>query len=101
MEEVLVNYFQNLFTSSNPTIQDETYEVVKDKLSEEHRLWCEKPYSSEEVLDAIHLMHPLKAPGPDGLLALVYQKYWRIVGRDVEDLVLQILNNNGPTDTIN
>ncbi|MCI14768.1 ribonuclease H protein, partial [Trifolium medium] len=46
-------------------------------------------------------MHPLKAPGPDGLPAMFYQKYWHIVGDDVQNLVLGILNNNGQTPDIN
>lgn len=46
-------------------------------------------------------MHPLKAPGPDGLPALFYQKYWNIVGKDVEELVLKILNDNMSPESLN
>ncbi|XP_074313486.1 uncharacterized protein LOC141648659 [Silene latifolia] len=34
----------------------------------------------EEVLEALNQMHPLKAPGPDGMNGLFYQTYWHIVG---------------------
>lgn len=89
--ELLVNYFQGLFTSSSPMDVDELCEVVKDKLSEEHKQWCNRPFSSEEVQNAIHQMHPLKAPRPDGLPAMFFQKYWNFVGKVVEEVVLQIL----------
>jgi len=46
-----------------------------------------------EVKDAIDQMHPLKAPGPDGLPALFYQKFWHIVGRDIQQLALSVLND--------
>lgn len=39
-------------------------------------------------------MHPLKAPGLDGLSALFFQKYYDIVGLEVRKLVLDVLNNN-------
>jgi len=46
-------------------------------------------------------MHPLKAPGPDGLPALFFQKYWHIVGREVQDLALSILNTGEQPHDIN
>lgn len=64
-------------------------------------MWCEKEFKEEEVFEAIHQMHPLKAPGPDGLPALFFQKYWHIVGREVQKLVLHVLNNNLEPDELN
>ncbi|XP_074315430.1 uncharacterized protein LOC141651628 [Silene latifolia] len=49
-------------------------------------------YRGEEVLEALTQMHPLKAPGPDGMNALFYQSYWHIVGPSVTRTVLGILN---------
>lgn len=80
----MVYYFQELFTSSNPTNLELANEVVRDKLSLEHKIWCEKPYSSEEINEAIQQMLPLKAPGPDGLptffLPKVLEDCWERYG---------------------
>lgn len=46
-------------------------------------------------------MNPLKAPGPDGLPSLFFQKYWHIVGSDVRSVVLDMLNNDKDSSRIN
>jgi hypothetical protein len=75
IERVLINYYDELFSSSNSSNIEDTCEVVKGKLSEDHKWWCEMAYTREEVKEAIFQMHPLKAPGPDGLPALFYKKF--------------------------
>ena len=39
-------------------------------------------------------MLPTKAPDPDGISAILFQKYWVIVGNDVICMVLNVLNSN-------
>lgn len=46
-------------------------------------------------------MHPLRAPGPDGLPALFFQKYWHIVGSEVITFALGILNEAKSPECIN
>ena len=36
-------------------------------------------------------MHPEKTPGPDGMIALFYQKFWDIVKEDLTHMVNQFL----------
>ena len=48
----------------------------------------------EEVVTALKQMHPTKAPGPDGMLAIFFQKYWDVVGNDITCMVLNVLNSD-------
>ncbi|MCH93722.1 hypothetical protein A2U01_0014675, partial [Trifolium medium] len=58
-------------------------------------------YTAVEVLQAIKDMKSLAAPGPDGLPALFYQTYWDVIGPDITNLILDILNNNGDPGPLN
>ncbi|XP_058733791.1 uncharacterized protein LOC131605427 [Vicia villosa] len=88
-------------SSTVKEICEEFCSVVRGKLNSENVLWCSERFSKEEVKAALDQMNPLKAPGPGGLPALFYQKYWNIVGSDVSNLVLDILNANKSPALIN
>ena len=53
-----------------------------------------KDFTAEEVRTALWQMHPTKAPRPDGMSTSFYQKFWDIVGYDVTNMVLNVLNSN-------
>ena len=60
-----------------------------------------KEFHKEEIFQAIHSMHPTKAPGPNSMPAIFYKKYWDIIGDDVSEIILNILNSNAPMANLN
>lgn len=52
----------------------------------------DRPFLVEEIKEAVLVMGPLKAPGPDGFQARFYQKFWDVVGLDVTQQVMVILD---------
>ena len=49
-------------------------------------------FTREEVVMALKQMETLKAPRPDGLPPLFFQRYWHVVGDDVTEVVLSCLS---------
>ena len=58
-------------------------------------------YTAKEVRVALFQMGPTKAPGPDGINALFYQKFWHVVGDTVVLAMLDFLNNGNMLPKIN
>lgn len=66
MEDIVVNDFSGLFTSSNPLTIDEVTSVVPRLISDEMNQSLIQEITIEEVWQSLKQMHPSKAPGPDG-----------------------------------
>jgi hypothetical protein len=45
-------------------------------------------YTDEEITSALHGIGDLKAPGPDGMPAIFFKKFWDLVGERVKNEVL-------------
>jgi hypothetical protein len=49
-------------------------------------------YTCDEVKKALFNIGDLKAPGPDGLHAVIYKRLWHVIGEDLTDEVLLAIN---------
>ena len=74
---------------------------LTEKITDDMLEVMSKLYSSEEVKVSLFQMGPTKAPGPDGINALFYQKFWHIVGNEVTEAVLQFLHTGHMVPNIN
>ena len=99
--KILVDFYADLFTTSNPHNLDSIMEGVQEVVTEEMNAKLTAMYTVEEVELAIKEMAPLKAPGPDGLPPLFYQTYWTDVGMDISQAVLSCLNSGSLLKSIN
>lgn len=97
MENITNQYFLTLFHSSNPdTNSIETIlDSIPRRVTKDQNSLLLQEFTREEVYMVIKGMHPSKAPGPDGIQAMFYQKYWDIVGEEVTDFCLDVLNGEG------
>ena len=80
---VFLAYFNNLFTTSRPSCMDTIFQVMDCKVSREMNDKLDMKFTKDEVKQALFQMNPNKAPGPDGMTACFYQKYWDILGKDI------------------
>ncbi|XP_074313454.1 uncharacterized protein LOC141648626 [Silene latifolia] len=94
-------YFQELFLSSNPTVPAGVLAGLGSRVMAEMNEQLRREYTEEEVIEALNQMHPLKAPGPDGMNGLFYQTYWSSVGPDVISTVLAILRGQKSSRELN
>jgi len=51
------------------------------------------PFSREEVKKALFSIGDLKAPGPDGLHAVFFKRFWNMLGDELIDEVLHDVNS--------
>ena len=73
--EILVSYFQGLFTSAGGPMCEEATNFIQKVISANMNHQLSSDFTSWEVQKAINEMTPLKAPGPDGMPPLFYQHF--------------------------
>ena len=99
--EVAINYFETIFHLGTCERMEECLNTVLQKMTTEMTEELTRPYSVEKVKATLFQMGPTKAPGPDDMNALFYQKFWHIVGNDVCSAVLDFLNSGTMLPEIN
>ncbi|KAA3484468.1 reverse transcriptase [Gossypium australe] len=94
-------YFENLFTLQGIIYPKEVLEGIEGSISSEVNKGLLSPFREEEVRMPLKGMGPTKASGPDGFPAMFFQKYWHIVGKEVLEYCLGVLNEGIEVDSAN
>lgn len=94
-------FFEGLFNSQGVDGVDNVLNCIEGRVSQRMNDMLLAPYSINEIFEALQSMHPCKAPGPDGLNPMFFQKFWDIVGDDVSRAVLHILQGNDVPNSLN
>ena len=91
LKEHIANYFFSIFSSTTGQNNEEVLRVIQPRVtSQMNEILCSE-YSEEEVKNALDSIGDLKAPGPDGMPAVFFKKFWSIVGDQVTKEVLHVL----------
>ena len=96
-----MEYFHNLFASSNPDCIREVVDQVDAVVTPQMNNDLLREFTREEIHCALFQMSPSKAPGPDGMTALFFQKFWHIVGDDVSLAILDFFRSGRMLGSIN
>ncbi|XP_048622886.1 uncharacterized protein LOC106383217 [Brassica napus] len=98
---IATSYFRQIFESSIPEDIEEALSEVPTTVTGSMNDNLTAPVSDWEVKLALFAMHPDKAPGPDGMTALFYQKFWDIVKEDLTLMVNKFLFDGTVTNGLN
>ena len=88
----ILNFYQQLFTSSNPSGFEAVLDIIPQRVTAEMNDLLIAEFTSEEIEIALKQMTPLKSPDPDGMPLLFYQSYWSLLGDDIVQATLEYLN---------
>lgn len=89
LRDMARDYFLTLY-STEPVLPCDSSSWTFPLLEPRDLLALNRAVSPEEVQAAFFQMGATKAPGPDGLPPLFYQRYWHLIGLAVTEFSLQI-----------
>jgi hypothetical protein len=95
------SYFQSVYTR-DPSIQTRPVlelfgEVISDEVNES---LC-KPFTVQEISNALFQIGPLKAPRPDGYPARFYQRNWNVLKHEIIQGVLKFFETGHMPEGVN
>ncbi|XP_062028661.1 uncharacterized protein LOC133744595 [Rosa rugosa] len=91
----------NLMILINSTHMQNVVGLLQPKVTDDMNFDLCAPCSALEIRAALFQMYPTKAPGPDGMPPMFFQKYWEVVGGDVVSAVQNFLHTRQILGEIN
>ena len=101
IEGVARQFYAELFTAQEVLQPEAILDHVLTKVTEQMNDELSKPFTAEEVQQALFMMGANKAPGPDGFTTGFYQYHWELLGPSITKGVLDFLNGGEMPDEVN
>lgn len=89
MRSIVLDYFANMFTSEVGEPDSAILVDVRRSVTQDMNTGLLAPFSYE----ALFQIGDLKAPGPDGLHAVFFKRFWSLLGDTLVSEVLDAVNN--------
>lgn len=93
MCNIVKGYFENLFTAEVGVPDPSSLADVRRLVTPDMNTGLLAPFSGEEVRKALFQIGDFKAPGPDGMHAIFYKRFWELLGDDLVKEVLEAVNS--------
>ncbi|KAL0005366.1 hypothetical protein SO802_012927 [Lithocarpus litseifolius] len=90
--EYIRRWYVNMYTTEMGESQRRSWDIPnwQVKLSEEEGQVLASPVTDQEIKDGLWALKSFKAPGPDGLHAGFYQRFWLLTGKSVIETVRKV-----------
>lgn len=93
LESHIVSYFSQSFSASTKQGPMDCLDDLARRLTEEMQTALSRDYLAIEITDALKQMYATKAPGPESISPIFFQRHWHIVSSIVTRALLQALNS--------
>lgn len=94
-----MDYFNDLFKSSNPPSYRPPFQEMRPRVSEEMNQRLIGEVSDEEIKSVVFSIKGSSAPGPNGMSGLFFQQYWDEIRPKVSSEVKKFFERGGmPTN---
>jgi hypothetical protein len=94
----ITSQYTTLFHFQGPQRLEELINTVERNVSPQMNEFLIADFTEEEVNAALNGIGDIKAPGPDGMPAIFFKKYWELIGSRVKNEVLYVLNGGAMPD---
>jgi hypothetical protein len=103
LKEYITSYYRDLFGPPKQCSFSLDESRVDDivQVSQEENDLIIRPFTHEEIQEAVFQMEHNKASGPDGFLAEFYQACWEIIKDDLMELFRKFHDGNLPLFSLN
>ena len=93
LRPLISDYFKNLFQSCAEQVDVNILASVKSVVTNDMNGLLVAPYTKEDVRKALFQNGDMKAPGPDGLHAIFFKRFWHILGDELTKEVLEAIDS--------